>query len=307
MAIDIVLSGDRRILWGLAVTVYSALESATTGLNIYVLATGFTDRDKQNLRASWNHSRCEKVEFLDIPDEKLKKFRSTKYLKSKSAYSRYFIASLPATVSRCVYLDTDLLVFKDLSAISSLDFGENIIAAVRDVSVRTRPSWPELRARLGLKSERSYFNSGFLMIDLDAWRREGIEDDLIRVSIEKFDQLDSQDQDALNIVFEDRTIFLDTSWNVSQYEKPKPISNSVIHLIGSIKPWHVRYRPKFKDIYFKEVIYDTFYGLLDRTAYQGLRPFRFSFLGMIIEHINANIPTSDMIIGKIRRTLAKQR
>ncbi len=305
MAIDVVLSGDRRVLWGLAVTVCSALEASSGGLNIYVLATAFTEKDKDDLRKSWTHHNCEKVEFLEIPDSFLKDFRSTKYLKSKSAYSRYFIGLLPASISRCVYLDTDLLVFKDLTQIAQLDFGTNILAAVRDVSVRTRPSWPELCERLGLKSESSYFNSGFLIVDLDAWRRELIEQKLIRVSVEKFDQLDSQDQDALNIVFEGRTLYLDVAWNISQYERPKSLDNHIVHLIGSIKPWHARYAAKFEIPYFKNTIYDTFYRFLDKTAYRGLRPLRLGGLGAVIENLKAGWPTRDMFVGKIRRTVAK--
>lgn len=305
MAVDIVLAGDRNILWGLAVTVRSALEASSGTLNIHVLATGFSQKDKDRLRQSWAGKNCGLVNFMDIRHDQIREFRSTKYLKSKSAYSRYYLGLLPESVSRCVYLDTDLLVFKDLQAVSALDLGSNWIAAVRDVSIRTRITWPELRARLGMRDEANYFNSGFLVIDLDAWRRERCEERLIDISLKKFDQLDSQDQDALNILFEDRTSYLDVSWNISQYERPETVEDHVVHLIGSIKPWHSRYSSKLKDPYFKSMIYDRFYEILDRTCFRGARPLQLGGLGAAIEHVGANIPTRDMLTGKLRRSLAR--
>ncbi|MCX8996227.1 glycosyltransferase family 8 protein [Rhizobiaceae bacterium BDR2-2] len=305
MTIDIVLSADRGVLYGLATTVRSALESSSDIVNVHVLATGFSEKDRADLKRSWAHGKCGTVAFYDVPAEKLAPFRSTKYLKSKSAYARYFIALLPADVTRCIYLDTDLLVMRDLAEAARMDLAGHPIAAVADVSVRTRKSWPELRARLGLQDERTYFNSGFLIIDLTAWRAHDIEQALVDISIAAFDRLDSQDQDALNLVFENKTLLLDPDWNTSQYERPERLEGRIIHLIGTVKPWHARYAKKLDDPYMKNVMYDGFYGILDRTAYRGYRPWNVAGLGALAETFRGNIPTRDMIAGKLRRMVSR--
>jgi lipopolysaccharide biosynthesis glycosyltransferase len=306
MTVDIVLCADRGVLYGLAATVRSALESSSERLNVHVLATGFSDRDCADLRTSWSHEHCGVVTFYEIPAGKLAPFRSTKYLKSKSAYSRYFIAQLPADIRRCVYLDTDLLVMRDLAEAQHLDLGGNLIAAVPDVSVRTRKTWPELRQRLGLKDERAYFNSGFLIIDLHAWRTLGMEQALVDISIAEFDRLDSQDQDALNLVFEGRTLLLDPGWNTSQYERPEQVSGKIIHLIGTVKPWHARYLDKIGDDAIRKDMSRTFYAILDRTAFKGYRPWNVAGLGSSLETLRGNIPTYDMVAGKLRRLLSRR-
>lgn len=308
MALDVVLCSDRNSLYGLAVSVRSALEAASNTLNIHVLGTGLTAKDKADLEASWRLDACGKVVFGEVPMSKLARFRSTRYLKSKASYSRYFINDiLPASASRCLYLDADLVVFKDLAEAERCDLEGKGIAAVRDISIRTRGTWPELRQRLGLRSEKNYFNTGVLIIDMDAWRANEVERRLVDVSIAKFDQLDSQDQDALNILFEDDTRILDTSWNFSQYERRDPVADGIIHMLGRVKPWHARYvRQNGADADLMKKVYAPFYDFLDRTAYAGWRPWNGFGLGAVIEDFNSNIPTRDMVVGKLRRLVARR-
>jgi lipopolysaccharide biosynthesis glycosyltransferase len=175
---------------------------------------------------------------------------------------------------------------------------------VRDISVRVRSGWPELKARLNLKNESNYFNSGFMVIDLDFWRRAKIQEKLVEVSIERFDSLDSQDQDALNIVLEDQVFFLDDSWNTSQYERPA-LQEIAIHLIGKVKPWHACYKKKFQDKYLEECVYNTFYRFLDRTEYRGCRPWDPAGIGALLENAGDCVPTWDMVLGKVRRVLKR--
>jgi len=91
------------------------------------------------------------------------------------------------------------------------------------------------------------------------------------------------------------------SWNTSQYEKPDPIEGKIIHLIGTVKPWHARYRKNFREAYYRDVIYACFCDVLDRTAYRGKRPWNPLRLGEFLEYIDSRIPTADMLVGKMRR------
>jgi len=303
--IDIVLCGDRGVLRGLAVTARSALENATGPVRLNLITSGIGLRDQEMLRDSWRHAHCAGVRFASIPASRLQKFRSTGHLKSKAAYARYFIAEMFPDVARCIYLDADLLVLRDLREANDLDLGSNIAAAVRDVSSRSGTPIPDLRSRLGLREPANYFNSGFLVLDLDAFRRLGLGEELSRLSIERFDALHAQDQDALNVVLEDRVLLIGTEWNVSQYEKPMPVMGNVVHLIGTVKPWHARYRSKFDEPYYEDPIFKTFYEILDRTAFRGWRPLDLFGLGGLVEAALHAIPTSDMLVGKIRRSVKR--
>ena len=142
MDINVALCGDRRVLLGMAVTVRSALENATGQLNVHVIGAGLRDADKAKLRRSWEHPNCGQINCAEIPSEKIRSFRSTAYLKSKVAYARYFIGEIFPNLKRCIYLDTDLLIFRDLTEAFQLDLGDNIAAAVLDISTRKKPVIP---------------------------------------------------------------------------------------------------------------------------------------------------------------------
>jgi len=304
MHVDIALSGDRSVLPGLAVTVRSALENTTSQLNIHVIGSGLRESDQDKLRRSWNHPYCGTVNFAKISRERLQSFRSTAYLKSKVAYARYFIGDIFPRLGRCIYLDADLLVLRDLTEAFEVDLHDEIAAAVRDISVRVKSSDPALKSRLGLREEMNYFNSGFMIMELSAWRREQLANKLVKLSIDRFDDLHSQDQDALNLVLEDRVLLMEASWNTSQYEKPEPLAGNIVHLIGTVKPWHIRYKAKFIEKYYEEVIFNTFTSVLNRTEFRGWTPWNVWGLGAYKELVNQKIPTRDMIWSKLRRVAA---
>jgi lipopolysaccharide biosynthesis glycosyltransferase len=305
MNVDIALCGDRRVLPGIAVTVRSALENATSPLNVHVIGAGFGQVDKAKLLRSWNHPNCGRVTFAEIARERIQSFRSTAYLKSKAAYARYFIPEMFPSIGRCIYLDADLMVFRDLAEVFQMDLGGNVAAAVRDIGARNKPINPVLKRRLGLRDERNYFNSGFIIMELNAWRRERLPEKLVDISIERFDQLDVLDQDALNIVLEDRILLIDKAWNTSQYEKPNPLTGHIVHLIGTVKPWHARYKAKFQESYYKDFIFQAFTDVLNRTEFRDWQPWDPWGLGKYTELIVQKIPTRDMIVGKLRRVASR--
>jgi lipopolysaccharide biosynthesis glycosyltransferase len=308
MSVDIVLSTDRLVLPGLAVTVRSALENTTSQLNIHVISVGLRESDQEKLRQSWDHPYCGTVEFVDIGKKYLRhlqSFRSTAYLKSKATYARYFISDIFPHLDRCIYLDVDLLVLRDLTEAFEMDLGGNIAAAVRDISIRFQDENPALKLRLGLRDEMNYFNGGFMVMELNAWHRERLANELVKLSIERADDFHSQDQDALNVVLEDRTRLMDVSWNTMQYEKPMPLAGNVVHLIGTVKPWHIRYKAKFCEAYYEDVIFKTFISVLGRTEFRDWDPWNVWGLGALKEWVFQQMPTRDMVIGKVRRLVTK--
>jgi len=305
MSVDIALCADRRILPGLVVTVRSALEHTSTLLNVHVISVGLLDDDKEKLRKSWSHPKCGQIIFSELATNKIQHFRSTAYLQSKVTYARYFISELFPNLKRYIYLDSDLLVFRDLAEAFQIDLCGNLIAAVRDVGVRTKPLDPALRRRLGLHNEANYFNAGFIVIDADSWRCERLTEKLVAVSIERFDDLHAVDQDALNMLLEDRVLLINEVWNTWQYEKPNPLAGHVVHLVGTIKPWHLRYADKFFEAYYEDVIFASFQDVLSRTEYRDWQPWNFAGLGRYAEWLIQHTPTTDMVVGKLRRLTAR--
>lgn len=141
---------------------------------------------------------------------------------------------------------------------------------------------------------RLYFNAGLLVIDVKAWREKAIEPHTRQLLAEKYDLLETLDQDALNVILQDDWIPLDYIWNQSQYLKTTNTTDGIIHLIGPSKPWHADYNYTFKE---------PFYAILDRTAYHGKRPLDPLGMGAFFCRMQRTIPTTEIVLSKIRRMI----
>lgn len=293
LPVNVVVCGDRNVLWGIAVTIRSALENSSGPLAITIIESGFREADRTALRSSWQHSNNHSVNFHNLDFDKIKDFRSTRYLKSKLTYARYYIDEILPDADKCIYLDSDLIVLRDLHEAAKINLGNAIAGVVQDISTRANDGHLELCHKLGIVETDGYFNGGVLILDLKKYREQGIRKKLVSVSIELFDKLEAQDQAAMNIVLEGKTHILDPVWNTCQYEVHKGVDNVVLHLIGQSKPWQSDYNYEFKDLFF---------SYLDRTAYKGCRPKPISGL---VARISRLTPTRDMVAGKLRRLLSR--
>jgi lipopolysaccharide biosynthesis glycosyltransferase len=292
--VNIVIVATSNYLWGAAVTVRSALETCSTTLNAYVISVDLSQEDKRLLSESWQTPNIGDVRFFDFDLEQVDKLRTTLLVKSRSPYARFFIPDYLSDVSRCIYLDTDLIVCSDLNALQTLDLQGKSSACVIDGGIDTPQQQQRLRDKLKLKNPTQYFNSGVIVMDLDAWRRHRIPAKALAVAQDNYDLLDQMDQDALNIVLADDWLILDPKWNTSKGRAEPGFSDGIIHFLGKVKPWHADYAANFQDRWF---------ALLDRTAFSGQRPVKLLGIGAAYRKFVRSIPTWDMVKGKLRRLL----
>ena len=178
---------------------------------------------------------------------------------------------LPAEVTRAIWLDCDLLVLDDLTAlVESLDPGM-IAGAVVDQRV------PRVGSRLavagwhvlGLDPEEPYFNAGVMVIDVVKWRTHGVA----RRSFEYLERFGKSvtfwDQEALNAVLAwGHWQPLPARWNVhpslqSMLRKHAVPEPAIVHFSGNLKPW----THPGSDLWSS-----LFYAILDETEWSTWRP-----------------------------------
>jgi lipopolysaccharide biosynthesis glycosyltransferase len=108
--------------------------------------------------------------------------------------------------------------------------------------------------RLGYPNEKGYFNAGVLLINLEKWRSDHIEDDFVAVLNNYSDKIKYEDQDVLNVVLQDKKIFIPIKynfqtpffrknfiWGYRKYEEEfkQDLNDPVIvHYSTSNKPWN---------------------------------------------------------------------
>ena len=234
---------------------------------------------------------------------------------SHTAYFRLLSSRwLPAWISRVIYLDCDVIVQGDVRELwdASWQLGTNSsgerneVWAVPDLACpyldpksgcshygAFAPHFAALHpvrnfVELGLDPRGLYFNSGVMVLDLAAWRREDRSAELLRCLQENAAYVWCWDQYALNVVFAKRWGALPLAWNFgahaydyaaaprlqglspllpdeyqSMWAAPK-----LIHFTTEIKPWHY---------YSFHPLTETFYKYLALTPWRQWRPTKPGF------------------------------
>lgn len=171
---------------------------------------------------------------------------------SRVMWFRVFLPELLADVPRVLYLDCDTLVAGDPHPLFETDLGDAWLGAVANVF---EPRMTRHAERLGLKGPQPYFNSGVLLMDLDAWRRENCTQRILDLARKPDSGLIWPDQDALNRVFAGHWKRLHPRWNCqnSLYFFPQAADvfgaeqvaeavgqPGILHFEGGdlAKPWH---------------------------------------------------------------------
>lgn len=259
----------------LAVLLASLLENSKSGAayEFIVLHSSVNEKNQALLHTLCRRYKNAACRFLDmrpvIGERDLRKYLSPRdnytYIPVETYY-RFFIPEIFPQYDKVLYLDADMLVLDDLGGIIAEDVSDVYVGAVRDCFMannilrgrrpETQPGWTfhtYLERRLGMRADR-YFNTGLLLLNLQAMRRDNITEKLWDF-VNAESPLEFQDQDALNAVLGSRVKLLEDKWNVfgpmlalakrsapekqrrllAAYEHP-----AVFHFVGRDKPWLFR-------------------------------------------------------------------
>lgn len=128
-----------------------------------------------------------------------------------SAYARLFLASIiPVDVDRILYIDCDSIINESLADLWRIDFNDCYIAGVFD----TICPFSENYTNIGLSEADTYINSGVMLIDLNKWRMNNIEQKLIDFIIQRKGKVHHHDQGTINGVLHSRCKIIHPKYNV---------------------------------------------------------------------------------------------
>ena len=127
------------------------------------------------------------------------------------AYFRLLLPELLPDVKRILYLDVDMLILDSLGKLYRTDLGNNILGVVRDFPfTNDKNSWSYFF--LGEFGNR-YFNSGMLLMDLVAMRKNNIVRRFMEFILKTSQHYFLGDQDAFNIFFFYNVKILEDKYN----------------------------------------------------------------------------------------------
>jgi lipopolysaccharide biosynthesis glycosyltransferase len=165
---------------------------------------------------------------------------------SKAMYFRFILPEILNSIEKVFYFDADIICLKKAPKFFSIDLKENIVAAVLDVK------------RIALKKEKifklkenSYFNSGVLIINIKEWNKYKVLSKVIKCIKEDPKKYKHPDQDALNVVLQNKIKYIPKFYNcIDFYEIKDPNDIVLLHFANHPKPWN--------KYWFLNIIYNDF-------------------------------------------------
>ena len=209
-ALPIVLCADESYIKYASVVMISVLKHTKARVRFYLVSdrvlpkatlTKLSYIESTYPNASISHSCHALARFASLPTQGENDSHIT--------YLRLLLDSiLPQSVSKCIYLDCDVLVRSDIAGLFSYDLHGALLGAVRDLAFNDASS--ACRNHLGF-----YFNAGVLLLDMEKWRESKAGERLFAL-LEARPQITQgfHDQNLLNECFCDEVCELPLGWNV---------------------------------------------------------------------------------------------
>ncbi|MGP1931145.1 MAG: glycosyltransferase [Arsenophonus sp. ET-YP4-MAG3] len=231
---------DKNFLFGTGISITSILiNNKNINFHFHVFTNFFNDKQKElflQLAKKYNT----KITIYFVQNNNLPKLPITQNW-SNAIYFRFIIVNyLFLKIKKILYLDADIFCKGNISQLTKINFFNNEIAGVIQEGGKEKFKSIDINS-----TGEKYFNSGFLLINIQQWKKEDISTKVINLILKK--NFLFPDQDALNLLLIGKLIFLDKKWNkiyslddAIKNNKKIKIYNSdlLIHYIGYTKPWH---------------------------------------------------------------------
>lgn len=250
--IPIILSSDNNYAPYMYVTMVSMLENAdkSTFYDYYLLVpSAFSAKNTKLINQLKEKYNCD-IHFIDMKNAFSDLKMQISHITSPTYYRLLAADILPQKYEKCIYLDVDVCVCKDLSELYNMDLKDNYVAGV--VAAGYYFNEKAHCKRLNLVTMKQYVNAGVLLMNLKQIRQNNMTQKFVELSKENYS---SQDQDVINVSCHNKIKLLPPKYNVMTqriYENDRRLRELfdekeikearenpvIIHYADKIKPWN---------------------------------------------------------------------
>ena len=254
--IPIFFASDDNYIPFLSVAISSLLEHASKDYNydIIVLSSKLKEENIQKIKAYETEGVSIKFEDVNSKIENIiddLSLRLRDYY-SVSIYYRLFIPSLYPEYKKAIYLDADIVVIDDISKMYNEDLEGFLVGAVNDGVIMGHEVFRNYAEQMIGIEPVKYFNSGVLLMNLDEFRKDKIEEKFLHL-LSKFNfDVICPDQDYLNYLCKDKVKYLDKGWDRMPLKDDAFDDNNLhlIHYNNFQKPWN------YDDILYENIYWE---------------------------------------------------
>jgi lipopolysaccharide biosynthesis glycosyltransferase len=168
-------------------------------------------------------------------------------------YFKILLPSIIPDINKILYIDSDIIVIRDLAELWNVDISDYYVAGAYDISSKFRT--------LGVSV---YINAGLLLMNLENMRKDNMEKTLFKFMAEHGDLIDAVDQDLINCTMQGKIKIISDRLNYqycvptvkTRVDKPEyirrpPENIAVLHFAGRKKPWNsYEIKEKYSKEYF---------------------------------------------------------
>ena len=282
--IPVVFASDNNYVPMVTTTIYSMLRNASDAYryDIVVLHEGIEWENQERMKAFFGQFENAGLQFCDVSRfvDQYELTTNNPHI-SNETYYRFLIQELLPYYSKVLYLESDLIVKGDVAELFSVDLGDNLLAAVRDVDYCGNLNMKDgVRMRytkevLGMRQPYDYFQAGVLVLNTKAMRKLHPMEKWFEFASD--DRYIYNDQDILNAYCQGRVKYLDYDWNVMTdcfgrignvfsfapcaiFDAFNDSRNheKIVHYAGAQKPWKMMGCDRF-DLYWEYAKDTPFY------------------------------------------------
>ena len=209
--LNVVYAADDNFIPVMGVSIVSLLKNNRdiSNINVTILATNVSELNKQKVNDLFNkYDRLlpRWIDATNIEDTLGQKVNQDRG--SVSQYARIFLNDIfGEEVDRVLYLDCDTLIVDSIRNLWNIDLQGNTIAALKDSFSKY------YRKNISLDQNDIMFNSGVMLIDMDKWRQNKVEEKVLNFIKEKNGNVQQGDQGVLNAVLSKQTLPISPSYN----------------------------------------------------------------------------------------------
>ena len=254
--INIAIALNRKVLRPAYVMIRSLVKNNNSHqLYVYVLHSELNEKDRLLLQdALLRDTKGNQMTFIEINITTISELPH-KYWPLEIYFRLMLPELLGGEIDRILYLDTDVIVNKDISDFYNTDFEDNLLVAAKDAGFDERVAMDTPEAHVWnaffgkfVEDGMIYFCSGVLLMNLSGLKQEFPFQKYIDTFCLISDKVAFPDQDLLNYMHYKQTkivderkfgLLVDKAYEMGMTYEDVCSNVSILHFAGYSKPWLV--------------------------------------------------------------------